>query len=150
MNVSMNTILNNSVVAVLLVVAPRPCFAMGPMAQVSKERARALGMEVRTKASGTNAVLVELEFKTEGALKRFSPENNSRVELTIKDGEKLLLGDAVLREKRWSSGSVVVSFWANRGYLDKVALIVIVGSGQLSGGAYELRVKDFVELEKIR
>jgi len=25
-----------------------------------------------------------------------------------------------------------------------------VGSGQLSGGAYELRVKDFVELEKVR
>jgi hypothetical protein len=146
----MKTILNISVVTVLLVVLPRPCFAMGPMEQVTKERAKALGMEVRTKASGTNAVLVEMEFKTEGALKRFSPENNSRVELTIKDGEKLLLGDVVLREKRSSSGSVVVSFWANRAYLDKVALIVIVGSGQLSGGAYELRVKDFVELEKIR
>jgi hypothetical protein len=143
----MKTICKISVLAVLLVVAPRPCFALTPVEQVSKERAKALGLEIRSKAIGTNAVWVELEFKTEGELKRFSPEKGSQVELTIKDGEKLLLGYAALREKRPSSGSVVISFQANRAYLDKIALMVVVGGGQLSGVAYELRVKDFVDLE---
>ena len=145
----MKTIFSMSALAALLVVAPSPCFALTEIMHVSKERAKALGMEIRSKASGPNAVWVELEFKTEGALKLFSPENNSRVELTIKDGEKLLLGDAALREKRSSSGSVVVSFWSNRAYLDKIVLIVFV-SGQLSGGAYELRMSDFLEPEKSR
>jgi len=143
------TIMNISVLTFLLVVASSKCSAMGRAERVSKERAKVLGMEIRAKASGTNAVLLELEFKTEGALKLFSPENNSRVELTIKDGEKLLLGDAALREKRSSSGSVVVSFWSNRAYLDKIVLIVFV-SGQLPGGAYELRMSDFLEPEKSR
>ena len=146
----MKTIFSMSALAALLVVAPSPCFALTEIMHVSKERAKALGMEIRSKASGTNAVWVELEFKTEGELKRFSPQNNSRVELEIREGEKLLVGYAALREKRSNSGSVVVSFMANRDYLDKITLVVVVGSGQLSGGAYELRVKDFVELEKVR
>jgi hypothetical protein len=97
-------------------------------------------MEVRTKANGPNEVWVELEFKTEGKLKDFS-----HVELEIRDGEKFLLGYAPLREKRSSSGSVVVSFMANRAYLDKVTLCVVVGS--LADVGYELRLKDFVEQE---
>ena len=150
MNANMKTILNISVLGLLLAVAPSRCFALMEITRVSKEQAKALGMEIRAKANGTNAVWVELEFKPEGKLKRFSPENNSRVELEIRDGEKLLVGSAALREKRSSSGSIVVSLMASRGYLDKIILTVVVGSGQLSGGGYELRVKDFVELEKIR
>ena len=71
----------------LLVFAPSRCFALMTVQEVSKERAKELGMEIRSKAAGPNAVWVELEFKTEGELKRFSPENNSRVELEIRDGE---------------------------------------------------------------
>ena len=139
--------MNISVLGLLLAVAPSRCFALMEITHVSKEQAKALGMEIRAKANGTNAVWVELEFKTEGELKRFNRENNSRVELEIRDGEKLLVGSAALREKRSSSGSIVVSLMVSRGYLDKITLTVVVGSGQLSGGGYELRVKDSVEHE---
>ena len=116
---------------------------------VSKERAKELGMEIRSKAAGPDAVLVELEFETKGELRNFSPERFSRVELRIVEGERSLL-TAALQEKRPSPGHVVVSFAADRAQLDKITLTVVVGSGQLSGGGYELRLKDLVELEKLR
>jgi hypothetical protein len=147
MNAILKAILNISVLTCLLLAASNPCFALTEIMHVSKERAKALGMEIRSKASGPNAVWVELEFKTEGELKRFNRENNSRVELEIRDGEKLLVGYAALREERPSPGRVVVRFAADRAYLDKITLTVVVGSGQLSGGAYGLRLKDFVDLE---
>ena len=147
----MKTILSISVLAVLLAVAPSPCFAMTEVYHVSRERAKELGMAIRSKASGTNAVWVELEFKAEGRLKDYDPEHrNSRVELRIMEGERLLLGYAAMRETRASSGSIVVGFMTDRAYLEKITLWVVVGSGELSGGAYELRVKDFVEPEKVR
>ena len=131
----------------LLVFAPSRCFALMTVQEVSKERAKDLGMEIRAKANGTNAVWVELEFKPEGKLKRFSPENNSRVELEIREAEESLV-TAALQMKRPSPGHVVVSFVADRAHLEKTTLMVVVGSGQLSGGGYELRVKDFVDLGK--
>jgi len=149
MNANMKTILNISVLAVLLVVAPSPCFALWDVGQVSKEQAKELGMEIRSKASGTNAVWVELELKTEGELKRFSRENFSRVELEIREGGKFLVS-ASLREERPSPGRVVTSFDADRAHLDKITLrVVVVPSGELGAG-YELQVKDFVELAKPR
>jgi hypothetical protein len=107
--VYMKSIFALSVLAVLLAVAPIPCSAMMGIARVSKARAKELGMELRLKANGTNEVWVELEFKTEGQFKSFS-----HVSLEIREGDKLLLGYAELREKRSSSGSVVVTFMANR------------------------------------
>ena len=60
----MKTILNMSVLTLLLVAASSPCFALWRVGQVSKEQAKEVGMEIRSKASGTNAVWVGLEFKT--------------------------------------------------------------------------------------
>ena len=68
----MKTAFSIAVLAVLLV-APGPCFALWVTAPVSKEGAKELGMEVRSTAAGPNQVQVELEFKTEGKLERFSP-----------------------------------------------------------------------------
>ena len=139
----MKTIFNISVLAVLLVVAPSPCFALWGVEHVSKERAKKLGMEVRSKAAGPNHVAVELEFKPEGELKNFS-----QVDLRISEGENLLV-TAPLREDRSKPGHVVVSFTADRTRLDKTTLRVMVPGGA-GGTIYELRVKDFVELEKGR
>jgi len=136
----MKRIFNISVLAVLLLVAASPCFADRELAPVSKERAKQLGMEIRSQANGPQ-VWVELEFKPEGELKHFS-----HVELEITEGGKFLLGYAPLGEKRSSSGSVVVRFLADRAYLDKLALIVVMGD--FEDGGYEVRVKDFVDLGK--
>ncbi|MHC4403877.1 MAG: hypothetical protein ACYTG0_29825 [Planctomycetota bacterium] len=134
--------LSSSVLAVLLLVAPSPCFALWSIGQVSKERARELGMEIRSKAAGPNAVRVELEFETEGKLKSFS-----RVDLRINEGEKWLV-TATLRENRSRPGRVVLSFAADRAHLDKITLWVMVPDMMPGGTIYELRVKDFVELGK--
>jgi hypothetical protein len=139
----MKTILNISAVAVFLVVAPRACFALWEIAEVSKEQAKEMGMEVRSKGAGPKDVRVELEFKAEGELKNFS-----HVDLRFSDGEKSLV-TAPLKEDRSKPGRIMVSFTADRTLLDKIHLWVMVPA-PLGGTVYLLRVKDFVELEKGR
>lgn len=139
----MKTILKTSVVAVLLAVAPSPCFALWEIAPVSRERAKELGMEVRSTAAGPDQVRVELEFKPEGKLKDFSS-----VDLRIGARDKPAV-TAPLREDRTKPGRVVVSFIADRTQLDKLTLWVMVPE-PLGGTIYDLRVNDFVEPKKDR
>ena len=139
----MKTILNISAVAVFLVLAPSPCFALWGIAPVSKEGAKELGMQVRSEPAGPNHVTVELEFKPEGKLKDFS-----RVDLRIGQGDNPPV-TAPLREDRSKPGRVVVSFTADRAQLDKLTLWVMVPES-LGGTIYDLRVKDFVELQNDR
>ena len=141
----MKTIFNTLVLAVLFAVAPNLCFAAWSFGPVSKERAKELGMEIRSKA---NEVSVELEIKTEGELKILSREDLSRVELQIKEGETRVVS-ATLKEDRSKSGRVVVGFAVNRAHLDMITLRVWVYQG-LGGVIHELRLQDFVELEKVR
>jgi hypothetical protein len=86
-------------------------------------------------------VRVELEFKTEGALKDFS-----RVDLRIGAGDNPPV-TAPLREERSRPGYVMVSFTADRAQLDTLSLWVMV-PGPLGGTIYDLRVKDFVAPRK--
>ena len=127
----------------MLVVAPRLCFAMMSIADVSKARAKELGMEVRSKPAGPDAVRVELEFEAKGALKDFS-----RVDLEFRDGGKFLVTSS-LREERSKPGRIVVSFAADRAHLDKLTLMVVVQPAPRDMTGYQLRVKDFVDLEKL-
>src|SRR5262245_46639530 len=138
----MKAVFNIAVLAALLV-APGPCFALWEIAPVAKERAKDLGMEVRSTADGPNHVRVELEFRPVGELKDFS-----HVDLRVGRG----VGPPVtsrLQEDRSRPGRVAVRFTAERGKLDRINLWVMIPG--LDGGAvYELRVKDFVELKKDR
>lgn len=140
--------LSSSVMTVLLAAVPSPCFALWSIGQVSKERAKELGMEIRSKAAGPSAVRVEFEFETKGKLKSFS-----RVDLRINDANKSPLTapslvTATLRENRPKPGRVVVGFAADRAHLDKLALWVMVPDALPGGTIYALQVKDFVELDK--
>src|SRR5437773_7464905 len=139
----MKTISHILVLAALLL-AVSSVFAMRSIGFISKKDAKELGMELRFKDNGTNEVWVELEFKTEGKFKDFS-----HVELEIRDAKKFLLGYAPLKEKRTSSGNVLIHFLANRAFLDEVTLTVVVGRDPTNLGGWELRVKDFVEQEKV-
>ena len=138
----MKTAFSIAILPVLLV-APSPCFALWEIASVSTERAKELGMEVRSEGAGPNHVRVELGFKTEGALKDYS-----RVELRIGEGDNPPV-TAPLREERSKLGRIAVSFTAERAQLDKLTLWVMVPA-PLGGTIYALRVKDFVELKKDR
>lgn len=144
----MKTIFNISVLAVLLVIAPSPSFALWSVGPVSKEQAKELGMEIRSKTNSSTDLSVELEIKTEGGLKSFSREGPSRVELQIRKGETSLLS-ATLKEERSKPGRVIVRFTSERAQLDVITLRVWVYQG-LGGVIHELRMKDFVELEKVR
>ena len=131
---------------ILLFAASNHCFALREIALLTKEEAKGMGIEVRAKPAGPDAVLLELEFKPEGELKQFS-----HVELNMTEGEKSLVVSAGLRETRSSSGIVVVTFTASRAYLEKTTLSVVLRDPREAGDhTYELRMKDFVDLEKIR
>jgi hypothetical protein len=145
----MKTIL--TVLTLLLFAASSDCFALMTLMPVSKQKAADMGIAIRVTGNGPDEAWVEMEFKAEGALKEFSPEKRgSRVSLEIRDGEKFLLGYAALQQERSNAGSVIVRFLVNRVFLDKVSLRIVVGSGLIPGGAYEMAVKDFVEVEKLK
>src|SRR5262245_19264847 len=130
-------------VLVVLLVAPGRCFALWGIAPVSKERAKEMGIEVRSTAAGPTQVRVEMEFKAEGLLKNFS-----RVDLRFGDGDNPAL-TAPLQEDRSKPGRIVVSFNADRAQVDKINLCVFVPES-LGGTIYHLQVKDFVEIKKDR
>jgi hypothetical protein len=138
----MKTLFSISVLAVLFV-APSPCFALTLTVPVSKERAKEMGMQVRSERTGPNHVTVELEFKIEGKLKDFS-----RLDLRIGESANPLV-TAPLREDRSKPGRVVVSFTADRAQLDKMHLLVMVPESD-GRTIYDLRVKDFVDRENGR
>lgn len=123
--------------AAIWLAAAGPCFALWEIAEVSPEKAKELGMEVRSQAAGPDAVRVELEFKPEGVLKGFG-----HVDLRVGPGDPPL-ATAPLQEDRSKPGRVVVSFTADRSRLEQFHLWVMVPE-PLGGTAYELRVKDFV------
>ena len=130
----------------LLIAGSSQCFALREIAPLTKEEAKGMGIEVRAKPAGPDAVWLELEFKPEGKLQQFT-----HVELNMTEGEKSLVVSAGLRETRSSSGSVVVAFTASRAYLEKTTLSVVMRDPREAGDhTYELRMKDFVDLEKVR
>ena len=133
----MKTILTLAAVAALTATVPGRCFALWQIAPVSPEEAKKLGMEVRSNAAGADSLRVELEFKPEGQLPGFS-----HVDLRVGGGNNPL-ATAPLKEERTKSGSVVVSFSADRAQLDKLVLWVMVRQGR-GGVAYVLQVKEFV------
>jgi hypothetical protein len=140
----MSTILKFSVLTFLLVGIPRLCYAYEPIEFVTQERAKSLGMEIRANAAGPDAVRVELEFETKGELKDYS-----RVALEMQDEGKLLL-TSTLREDKSQPGRVVVSFAADRTKLDKLTLKVVVQYSARGRTGHVLRIKEFVDLEKLR
>lgn len=127
-------------VAVVLTLAG-PCFALWSIATVTKERAKELGIVVRSQAAGPNAVRVEMDFAAEGELQGYS-----RVELRVGEGDKPTV-TAALREDRPKPGRCVVSFSADRAQLDRLTLRVMVPGGR-GGAIYEVRVRDFIEPDK--
>jgi hypothetical protein len=151
----MKTAFSLAVLAVLLV-APGRCFALWVTASVSKERAKEMGIEVRSEEARPNQVRVELEFKTEGEFEKFIPEGKFRdfcgVELRIGDGQNPLV-TAPLREDRSKPeqvpGRVVFSFTADRAQLEQLSLCVFAPESD-GGTIYVLAVEDFVEPEKGR
>ncbi len=133
-----------SFIAFLLIALVSPCLGMMSIAMVTPQAAKELGINLRFKDSGPDAVWVDLEFAPKGQLKEFQ-----HVSLEIEDGDKLLLGYTPLRETRDASGKVTVRFMAGRNYLDKITLRIVSGRS-LSREGHDLRLKEFINPEKTR
>jgi len=128
----------------LLFATSSQCIALMEIQNVSKARAKELGMEIRSNAAGPDAVRVELEFETTGELKSLN-----RVDLEFREGGKFLMTSS-LREDRSKPGRVVVSFAADRARLEQISMRVVVQRSPRNMTGYAILVRDFVELEKLR
>lgn len=131
------------VLALLIVAAPSLSFGMMSIENVSKERARELGIHIRAEAAGPRDVWIVCELEPKGVLKEFS-----RVDLEITDGGKLLVS-APLRVDRSKPGRISVSFVADRAHLDQMMLRIVAGQPMNMHG-HDLRMKGFVELPKLK
>lgn len=143
--------------SVLLLLAPAVCLAVDSVTPVSKELAKKLGIEVRSKPDGPDHAWVELEAETKrlgeivegsGPVVDFS-ELPVRVGLEMRDGEKLLLSSTMLRDCRPRSGRLAVGFKVARSELNKFFLTVSADEG-LGSFVYQIRVRDFVDYEGLR
>lgn len=131
-------------VAIVFFIASNRSYALESIELVTKERAKALGMEIRSNAAGPDTVRVVLEFDPKGELK-----NYQRVALELHDGGKLL-ATSTLKEEEAKAGRIVVSFAADRAKLDLFTLKVVTQAGPRTRTGHVIKVKDFVELENLR
>ncbi len=106
---------------------------------VSRERAKELGVTIRSNPNGESGVRVWLEFQPKGVLKNFT-----RVELDITAGEKRLV-DAVLQTTHPTADTVTAQFSADPAYLATSVLTIVVQDGERTRIGYQFKVKDFLE-----
>lgn len=140
----MRTMLNISVVTLLLAAASRECCALQHNVEVSKERAKELGVTLRSNVDGENGVKVWIEFEPKGDLKEFS-----HVTVDISSGGKRLVS-APLLTGRPSPERVAVHFSADPTLLPSSVLTIVVNAGERTRIGYQFQVKDFVEPQKSR
>jgi len=125
----------------LLMVACRPGLALQLNQDVSRERAKELGVTIRSNLDGENGVKVWLEFVPAGALKNFT-----HVDLEIDaDGKRLVA--APLLASRSTAEKVSVHFSADPAYLATSVLTIVVQDAEERFG-FRLKVKDFLEPKK--
>jgi hypothetical protein len=118
--------------------------ALEDVVTITPAQAAELGMIVRAKASGPDAVTVVLEFPTTGELK-----NHAGVGLTMEDGRKVIFSTR-MREERTPDGHVIVSFSADRARLDQIKLKVASQGDGLTRIGRVLPMKDFIRLDQLR
>ena len=111
--------------------------ALMELMEVSPQKAKELGIQVRSNPAGPDATRVELEFEPKGELKGYR-----RVDLNVGEGNKVTVF-ASLREEQTQPGHMLVSFAADRTMLEKATLRIVIGEpGELVG--YDLYVRQFV------
>lgn len=142
-----------SAMVLLWVAISQTGLAMMSVSEVSKEKAEEMGIKVHSKAAGPERVWVEIEFEKEGQIKGFDPDKFSRVELRVLDGEESkggkILIRAALQMKKLNENSLQVGFYLARNQVPQTKVMIIVGSGLMPGGGFDLDLKEFVSEETI-
>jgi hypothetical protein len=124
---------------IFLLMVACPGLALQLNQDVSRERAKELGVTIRSNLDGENGVKVWLEFVPAGVLKNFT-----HVDLVIDaDGKRLVA--APLLTSRPTPEKVSVHFSADPPYLSTSVLTIVVEDGALGRFGFRLKVKDFLE-----
>lgn len=140
----MKTIIDLFVLIFLLVAGANPCFAMISVENVSKKRAEELGVTFQTSTNGEAGTRVTLKFKFEGELKQIT-----YVQLQIGEKEdRIMSAPLLVSNPNPSIGSV--TFSADPAYLPKSSLMIVVYHGPKGDVGYNFKIKDFIQLEKLR
>jgi hypothetical protein len=135
----MNLLLKIPLLLLLLAAASSPCHALMFIEDVSKDRAKELGVGIRSDVAGPNEVRVRLEFTVKGGLTNFS-----HVELEIAEGERRLVSARLLAD-RPAPGCVAVNFTVDQVNVTRSVLTIVVRHGPRSTVGYRFKVKDFIE-----
>lgn len=109
---------------------------------VSKERAKELGITVRVLPSANEDARVQVDFKTTGPLKGFRYAN-----LTLTQGGKRLVTTPVLPRKPAIDSpeeSKQLEFYMDPAYLPHTTVTVVTYSEPLTGIGHRLKMKDFL------
>jgi hypothetical protein len=130
--------------AIFVLSLPTLGFALEDPVNVDNVLATKLGMIVRAKAAGPDAVAVELEFPTTGDLKGYTGTS-----VEIKSGKKLIFF-TTLRDVPSQPDHVIVSFYLDRARIPETTLKVTARGDALTRVGYILALKDFVDLDKVR
>jgi hypothetical protein len=129
------------IVMLLFMAACTQSFALQQNVEVSRERAKELGVTIRSNVDGENGVKVWLEFLPRGVLQNFS-----QVDLTIgAPGKRLVV--APLLVSRPAPGMVSVHFSTDVANLATSELTIVVQDGARDRNGFHFKVKDFIEPE---
>jgi hypothetical protein len=121
---------------------PGRSFAMASVGDVSKERAKELGITVRSQPSANHDLWVQVEFKTIGAMKEFK-----WADLEVMQGGKRLVTAALLPRKRTLESppeSKMLEFYIDPAALADTTVTIFVYNVPLSGIGYRLKMKEFL------
>jgi hypothetical protein len=129
---------------IIIMVVPSHCFGMFSIEDVSKSRAKALGVTFQTNTNGEAGIQVRLEFNTRGELKKIT-----YVELQIGEGESRIVS-APLQVFYPSPKTGLVRFSAYPAYLPKSTLTIVVYGGPKGDVGYRFKVEDFTEPSQLR
>lgn len=116
------------------------CFGETMISDVTRERAKAMGVTMLSWKNGDAGIKVTLKFQTRGVMKDFAG-----AELRITADRKHLVS-APLKVSRLDSESVSVSFSVAPSSMANSAFWIYVDDSPRGGSAYRFKVKDFIQL----
>lgn len=122
---------------------PKPAAALIEIEDVSRARAKELGITVQAKPRPDSGdVWVQVDFKTRGALQGFKWADL----VVTTDGKRLLMAALMPRKPAADSGAdeTRVEFYIEPTLLPDAAVTVVAYPGGLGGSGYRLKMKDFL------
>lgn len=117
------------------------CSALILLTDVTREKAKVLGITVRSKAR-ENDVWVQMEFKTTGPMKNFT-----WADLELTQGGKQLVTVPILPRKPTNDSpeeSKQLAFYIDPAALPNATVTVVVYDEPLTGTGYRFKMKDFL------